>query len=598
MRKIMSQTVVSLGLLGWLALSVAAKDQAPVGGAEANFQRGFFLQVHQHDLPGAAAAYENVVSDSAAPDALRSQAKTRLVQIREDLASANFARLMPANVLGYAELVQPGDHIARILNMMGLLGPSEARVDSAAQKPIVLGNGLYLPADFTVSPALVAELKKFRGAAVGVTSLDDQGRPAGLAAIHPGDCDLLRGAIETAVQLLEPGEPIASFKTYRIPDVGWVMLTARLVFVSDSRDQLAAAVERLGNPQAESLASSDGFKRAAAESPNALFFAYVDGPQIVKRFGSQLRGPEAEMIRGLLDLDHFESLVVALTTTEDGIRLRAEMNLMPGHHNMLYALIRTAPVTKRSLSLVPQGAAGVLVVGLNPAGPAAPADAANPQGLSAMDLGREFFNNVEELAVFVLPPAAVSDGDKSLPEIGAVLAVKDPAKSEALWNQLLSLAALFGARTTKAPSAIDVAGKPGRVYAFSGAPPIAVVRADRELVIGTQGAVTAAIQTLASKNSIADDKTSLLARLTPDTSKALFLDVGRCVDIAASLSKGREAQQLKSIGAVTHNLKVSVATDEAPNRLTIRAEVTGLPQFCDIVSLVNAQKEQRATAKK
>jgi hypothetical protein len=597
MRKIVSRTVLSLGLLGWLAISVVAKDQAPVSGAEANFQRGFFLQVHEHDLPGAAAAYENVVSDSAAADALRTQAKTRLVQIREDLASANFARLMPPNVLGYAELVQPGDHIARILNMMGLLGPS-TRVDSPAQKPMALGNGLYLPADFTVSPALVAELKKIRGAAVGVTSLDDQGRPAGLAAIHPGDCDLLRGAIETAVQLLEPGEPIASFKTYRIPDVGWVMLSARLVFVSDSRDQLAAAAQRLGNPQAESLASSEGFKRAAAESPNALFFAYVDGPQIVKRFGSELRGPQAEMIRGLLDLDHFESLVVALTTTEDGIRLRAEMNLMPGHHNMLYALIRTAPVTKRSLSLVPQSAAGVLVVGLNPAGPAAPTDAANPQGISAMDIGREFFNNVEELAVFVLPPADVSDGGKSMPEIGAVLAVKDPAKSEALWNQLLSLAALFGAHTTKAPSPIDIAGKPGRVYAFSGAPPIAVVRSDRELVIGTQGAVTAAIQTQAGKNSVADDKASLLARLTPDTSKALFLDVGRCVDIAALLSKGRDAQQLKSIGAMTRNLKVSVATDEAPNRLTIRAEVTGLPQFRDIVSLINAQQEQRATAKK
>ncbi len=597
MRKIAFPMVLSLSLLGWLALSVAAKDQSPVGGAEANFQRGFFLQVHEHDLPGAAAAYENVVSDSAAPGALRSQAKTRLAQIREDLASANFARLMPPNVLGYAELVQPGEHIARILNMMGLLGPTEARADSAAQKPMALGNGLYLPADFSVSPALVAELKKIRGAAVGVASLNDQGRPGGLAAIHPGDCDLLRGAIETAVQLLEPGEPIASFKTYRIPDVGWVMLTARLVFVSDSRDQLAAAAERLGNPRAESLASNDLFKRAAAESPNALFFAYVDGPQIVKRFGSQLRGPDAEMIRGLLDLDHFESLVVALTTTEDGIRLRAEMNLMPGHHNVLYALIRTAPITKRSLSLVPQSAAGVLVVGLNPAGPAVPPDAANPQGLSAMDLGREFFNNVEELAIFVLPPTSAGDGHQSMPEIGAVLAVKDPAKSEALWNQVLSLATLFGARTAKAPSAIDIAGKPGRAYTFSGAPPIAVVRVDRELVIGTQGAVTAAIQTQGSKNSIADDKTSQLLRLMPDTSKALFLDVGRCVDIAASLSNGPDAQLLKAIGTVTRNLKVSVATDEAPNRLTVRAEVTGLPQFRDIVSLVNAQQEQRAAKK-
>ena len=54
------------------------------------------------------------------------------------------------------------------------------------------------------------------------------------------------------------------------------------------------------------------------------------------------------MIRGLLDLEHFESAAVALSTTDNAIQLRAEMNLMPGHKNMLYALVRTAPITRRS----------------------------------------------------------------------------------------------------------------------------------------------------------------------------------------------------------------------------------------------------------
>ena len=67
--------------------------------------------------------------------------------------------------------------------------------------------------------------------------------------IHPGDCDLLRGAIETGVQLLEPGEAIEGFKTYRIRDLGWVTLTARLVLVSDSREGLTAAVGRLATPR-------------------------------------------------------------------------------------------------------------------------------------------------------------------------------------------------------------------------------------------------------------------------------------------------------------------------------------------------------------
>ena len=143
--------------------------------------------------------------------------------------------------------------------------------------------------------------------------------------------------------------------------------------------------------------------------------------------------------------------MVALGTTDNAIQLRAEVNLMPGHRNMAYALIRTAPISRRSLGLVPKGAAGVVVIGLNP--PAAAGQAAdaadtadakqNPPVLSAMDIGREFFHNIDELAVFALPPAA--DSAAGLPEVAVVVAAKDPEKSLALWNQVLSLAALFGA---------------------------------------------------------------------------------------------------------------------------------------------------------
>ncbi len=177
------------------------------------------------------------------------------------MALVSFAALMPADVMAYAELDQPGEHIERILKMIGLVRePGEAA--PAAGPPVPLGDGLYLPTDLTVSPALVKELKKLRGAAIGVTSISEQGMPAGLAVVHPGDCDLLRGVIETAVQVLEPGEPIEGFKTYRIPDFGWVMLTARLVVASDSRDQLAAAVTRLHDPDSDSLAKRKEFQRA------------------------------------------------------------------------------------------------------------------------------------------------------------------------------------------------------------------------------------------------------------------------------------------------------------------------------------------------
>ena len=399
MNHLVLKVLLLVSLAGLLVNPATADEKA--AGAETRFQRGFYLEVHQHDLTAAAAAYEQVIADDSTPAALAAAAKARLARVREDLACVDLAHLMPADVMGYAELSEPGKHVGRILKMMGLVaGPGER--EAAKEPPIPLGEGFYLPADFSVSPALAAELEKIRGAAAGVTSIDQRGRPSGLLVIHPGDCDLLRGVIETGVQLLEPGETIEGYKTYRLRDLGWVMLTTRLVLASDSRAQLVGAVERLRNPQAESLASQAAFKRVRQQPGGALLFAYVDGPQAVKLISPKLRGQEAALIRGLADLEHLESLVVNVTTREDAIAARVQLNLMNDHHNLAYALIRTAPMSRRSLAQVPANSAAVLVLGLNPAGPAA-ATGQTAAGVSAMDVGRELFHNIDELAVFALP---------------------------------------------------------------------------------------------------------------------------------------------------------------------------------------------------
>ncbi len=595
MKRYMPQAVFGLALIGLFAAVAAAQEAA--SGAEARFQRAFFLQTHDHDLAAAADEYEAVAADEQAEEALRKEARARLAAIREDLASTELARLMPPEVIAYAHLSEPGAHVERLLEMMGLTGPVDP--EAAGVKPLELDEGLVLPADFTISPALVEELKKIRGAAVGMTGIDRQGMPSGLVVVHPGDCNLLRGVIETLVQMLEPGEPIEGFKTYRVPDMGWVMLSARLVLAADSREELAAAVERMRDPEAESLATQENYQRVAAGSAESLLFAYVDGPRAVERFGSQLQGRDMAMVRALLDLEHFESLVVKLTTTEQGISLTAQMNLMPGHKNMIYALIRTAPMTKRSLDRVPGGAAAVLTVGLNPPGPAAPT-VTNSDGtpsISLMDVGREIFGNIDELSVFAMAPEG--EGRQPFPEVGAVIAVKDPEKSEALWNQILSLAMLFGARHAQEPAEVDVEGTPGKTYHLDGMPPIVVVRTGKELVLGTPTAVAAAVRTGSEGKSIADDPAfaPLLSKLTPDSSKALLVDVGRAVPVVAALSGDSDDEDMRMIAALLADMKVSVVTDEAPNCLTIRAELTGLPKFRDVVQMLNGGGPRRTVAR-
>jgi hypothetical protein len=589
--------------LCWLLASFWAAT-ARAEDAAALVQKGFYLQVHEGDLPGAIAVFKRVAADPAAPAALRREAQTRVAQCREDLAATDLARLMPADAIAYVELNRPGEQLVRLAKMLGLVQERDSQPDAVAEgraaEGIPLGPGLVFPVDFTLSPALVTELKKFRGAAVAITGLDERmsDMPEGLLVIHPGDSDLVRGLLETGVQLIEPADPIGKFKTYRFhngPRQIWITVTARLLVAGTDRDALVATIERLGNPQAASLAARPAFKALEAERRNGLLFAYVDGQETARRLKPLVRGQEAAILSTVLDLEHLESFTFSAGVTDESVQLVARMNLIPGHHNLAYNLIRTAPFSRRSLGSVPRGAAAVALLGLNPASPASAANSGEqkdePVEVTGMDLGREIFANVEEVALFVLPPSDQAGGRGNLPEMAAVFAVKDAAKSEAIWNQILALAALVGVRDPQ-PRDVTIDGQLGKQYQFSGMPPIVVMRAaDRALIVGSEGAATAALAASRGRESILDDEAyrKLLARLTPTSSKAVLVDTGRAVEIARRLSGQGNSSEMQLAGAALKNLRVSLVTDEAPNCLTISVEATGLPNVPSLVKLLGSQ---------
>jgi hypothetical protein len=222
-----------------------------------------------------------------------------------------------------------------------------------------------------------------------------------------------------------------------------------------------------------------------------------------------------------------------------------------------------------------------VLLGLNPAGGQPGAVGGDPS-FAAMDLGREVFGNLEEVALFVLPSEGPGSGaGPPIPEVGLVMAVHDAAKSETLWTQLLSLPALFGLPGAPAPRELTIEGQAARVYAFPEAPPIALVRlGDRVLVAGTQPAVAAAVRADAAKQGIRQDASfqPLLDRLEPTTSKAILLDPARIVQAAAGASPGSGyAEEVRMAASLLRGLKVSAVTEEGPTQFSMRIEATGLP---------------------
>lgn len=578
-------------MIGWAVLQSLAPAAPAQTTAQTHFERGFFLQAHEADPAGAALAYETVVDDANAPNKLRAEARTRLAECREDLVATDFARLMPPDVIAYAEISNPGGHFARLVEQMGLLPDATAGGNSAKPEAMPLHDGFYLPHDLHLSPALIKSLKSFRGAAVAVTSVDGQGIPDGLLVLHPGETELLRGAVETAIQFCEPAEAIEGYRTYRVQGQAWATVTTRMILVSRTREQLVAAVERLRNPgSAKSLAGSDGFESLRGDREGALLYAYVSGPRAAQELRKRLQGFEAQMAAGFFDIDHLKSVSVAARATEDGISFQARLDLMEGHQNLAYGMIRTAPCSRTSLGFVPSGVSGVALLGLNP--PSSRASTSETpsatEGVSAMDIGREIFANLEEAAVFVAPVGKSAAGPERMPipDVGLVLIARNPAKSEALWSQLLSLPAKFAPQMGASAGETTVEGVAAHEYRFPQAPPVVLARVqDRAVVIGTRGAVTAAIQAGSSQDSIVNDPgfKPIVSRLSPSTSKAIMVHVGRALETAASMAPDREAEKFKVVASMLTDLRVCVVTEEKPTQFSVRAEATGLPNVPETI---------------
>ena len=147
---------------------------------------------------------------------------------------------------------------------------------------------------------------------------------------------------------------------------------------------------------------------------------------------------------------------------------------------------------------------------------------------------------------------------------------------------------------------MTIEGQPGKSYKFDGIPAIVVVSSpERGLIVGTHGAVAASLRAASTGESIEKDESfsAVLAHVTPDTSKAVLVDVGRAVSLAATLSQGNNARELQLIGQLTKDMRVSLVTDEGPNRLVIRAEVSGLPKYRDVLPLIRHGTAPRRVTK-
>jgi len=558
------------------------------------FYQAYYLETARGDVAGAAKLYGQVIATRGAPPELVAQAKSRLASCDEDLAAADFARLMPPNPLAYIELNRPGERVRKLLGQLGLLAEAD-------QPPV--GHEKRV----AVSPALIEAFCGMRGVAAAVTGFDPAHRmPTGVVVFHPGNMEIARGLIETALPAgTQPTDPIAGYPTFKVADQFLVTLTNRLVIAGSQEAEIEAVIDRLKSPSADSLATNEELAEIRNERGDALLFFFVNPKPLLPLLQGVLavgasQSHEAALAQALLDIPSFRALTGRFDISAQGLQLELTLRLAEGHRNLVYNFLRGPAIDPATLRAIPPDAAAFVAFALNEA-PERYREQARTEGAEPivmfLDLGREIFANVNGIAVCALTPmAAEPAAARQVPDVAAALTVNDPAKSQALWGQMLGIGSLAAGAPTMKGDALEIAGTTVHRYRFADEVTVYFATTGHHVLVGsTESAITRALQAARGGKSVLDEAAfaPAVTRLGPHTTLAACAHPGRCMEIARLFMSADEAAPLAPLAQLMTSTLASLTITHSDQMLRCAVAVTGLPNVGGLVAKLLSEQHQR-----
>lgn len=540
--------------------------------AEADFHHAYFLERERGHLEEALTLYREVAESPSAAAGLREEASRRARGVSEDLAAVDLARLMPAEAIAYAELVQPGEALTRVLAQLGL----GASFEEAARQ-----------GTFTVSPELVRGLIGLRAAAVALTRLPEGGgAPGGVFVLHTGEQDALRGLIESFVLVQGiPGASLGATPTWSLTNGIELALTQRLVIVASERSELEGVLARLAGQGGSSLADAPELARALARRKLDPFFACVNAAALRPFLQAKLANgdPRLALAARLIDPEHLQCAFARLALGEDGLMLESELQLDGAHQNLVLNFLRPAPLDPVTLELVPRGAAAFLATAFNERGPAlAPlhTNSAGVPAVSALDLPRELFANVAGLALYVMP------GGGAVPEAALVLSSNDPVRTQAVLGLALGLANQFATGRGLEGEEDEIAGVPTRLYRIPPGIPLYLAATGNQLVLSpSEALVERALTSRASAQSILRDEAfaAELGRLDRDSTLAVCAHLGRLAEVARPYLDEGQRGELARVAPALSGTVLGLRTSHGDARLALALSLTHLPRVDGLI---------------
>ncbi len=603
-------------------------------GAQALYRMGMCYLKQQEELK-AKGAFQTLIEKYPKQTVVIEKIRPLLAK----LVDLDPAALMPPYTKIYFEVGSPGRQIDKILNMLRgtplenpleMLGGAQGAEGAGPEGQTPMGVLSAL-----LNPSMMAELKKIRGLAVGITEIR-QNNPPLVAVLNPGKSDALRGIIVAALGMAgQPGAPLEGMQMRIIPlgsqtSLG-IAYDDTIILLSIPQEQLAWCVKQYKGITSEPslVTAHKQFAKIPRERRlENTFTLWVDGKATYESLAPLLREELGgfDMVDKLVDFGSLQEVLAEFSIEEKGFVFAGNVHWDADHRCLPYQMFRTPNLRKRGFAGVPSNAVAVISFALgDPDGPLAAKASETIQGTTGLDIGREIFDNIEQITVFAVPVPEGMQNDIFAQElsplihsVGIAITSRNPARTRVLLSQLLHAGEAFTCMKFNRPFPEEsdpvrpkyfLAGIPGpdhyqELYLY-------VDQAENTTVLALNRKVIDASLTAVRKEKSALTHGPLqksLAALPRDTSKLFLVNVGGALDLFASHMRttelaGKEDHPLFEILAKLEKgfaqTMVQMRTGETANHLAVRMSIEELPPLAEVfptlmqIPQMMAQQEQQ-----
>ena len=628
-------TIVLLVLVGLVGAIALAKS------ASVLLREGLYAEEVEGDLDAAIGVYRQIVADASAPreqvaqalyrlgmchmkrkDELEARAafsklaadyadQTQLIEkvrpLLEELGNADPAALMPPGTVAYVEIGSPGKQIETILNMLK---------DTPFENPLaMIGHGSSGESmgpqqiiSSLLNPSMMAEFKKIRGMGIGIAEIA-QNNPPTIVVLYPGKSDALRGIIQMALGFVgRPAQAIEGMTTLSFGDSGGAAYDDTVIIVTSPSPKGAELLQwsvkqYKGLIKEPSLASSNkSFARISKKArQDNMLTVWVNADEayqaLQKILPADAMPAQLRMADGMADFKNIDDLIASLSIRPTGLALDANVHLKDGHNCLAYNLIRTPHLNVTALNAVPSDAIALFSVALGRSD-TAQATAAGQQikNVTGLDIGRELFDNIEQVTLFAVPFGKPTEqlSDDIPPQVksfGLAITSVNPQQTHQILSSVLRAVNVVIDETQPAGGRFDFT-LPNYQKFFG-----YMDEASKTTVLSLNSSlVEASVAAMKQPGGAVKGGPlqGVLETLPETTSKLVALNVAGAVQFAAAnmdLPEGEVADQIREalaqLAQVTAKTTVRLQTSEEANSFGVRLSIDDLPPIPQLIGPIS-----------